>query len=1043
MRRAMLVLILLLGRVYPALTQLTTITATHVMDRNGNLLENGSIRFVATDGQHHPISFRLPGESRELRTVECRVMRGAITESARGGPCQLADTSRTDPPDVCYEVTITDGGTREELAAPAGCYLPKGSTDNLDNYVGKAPITKTTQGTIPAFDGLGRLRSHRESSTILDNQYILGSLNHLTDDYVNPNVSGSGGNYPYQVPHYDRYQSNGMRSLDDFYYTDQHDLTILGTSAFTLSPTYGLQMGPNYGSQARNVTLYSPAQGGGFNSNRLVAHSIGDTVYDSAYVIARGVGEGFHEGMEMYRHFMSFDLAVPQGNISLLGTDLVGRAKMQIVSGGLELDSFGSDNILINSTKKRSPKGSVTAVVPCSDSRFMCLTVDSTLAAEFSGIFGGTFHQAAIVAGADMQKYDSNCPANVVAANWGNTTIDGASVTINPYGTDYTGAGSKTTAMCLTVSGDISTLNPGTSISIWGAHENWEITDVIRKVDATHIVVPLNFPHDPGEVVSWSSGPGWGLSSDATTIPAHTLDNTASAQISDLHLVYPIISWDAAHKQLWVYVNSAAAGTELKLNVFAAIQPPVPGVYTPTVSGGVVTTIASNKNTYLINTALTGVQPMLPPPSYRFEGSAKCAVDPVIHFVQAGGVGYGPGYTAVLDSRGSGCPPDLRIIAQNSYSNPITLYPLTRIYRIQDPATGSYKSGYLLTHVLAASSQWAANDRVEMTPHWQQYASGNEQYSYSPYVRYSLRNGPGVTEAISFPQNGSGNGSLWTVYSTNATPSWYYFGDASTHYLPNAAKPYYAQGTPPIWRGIGGQWGGILDVQVPPSQATFGGVGSGYLFHVGCNVPAQDGPAKEPPCRRASNPIFPFFEVLRVDGLHGRKSFGYDDNSGGWSFTGTNVNVNGQAVCLANGDNCPSRQTGSGYTLKFQIPPSQFKVSTTYYIGELSLLSTNRTMSYRVPANCTVDTVTASEMLAIGIPPGEEQPQYTLFDLTTNTVISRTSFAWTGSGQNTFTFTSQNQKIAAGDLLQVQIITPSWTTPPTGTLAFSSTIYCR
>ncbi len=1041
MRRAILILVLLLARVHPTHAQLTTITASHISDSSGNPLANGILRFTATDGEHHPISFKLPGENRDLRNVECRVVRGAITESVRGGPCQLANTSKADPPGVCYEITIIDSRTRQEFPAPVGCYLPRGSSDSLDNYPSQPPISKATHGVTSTFDGLGRLRSLKEDSAMYDNAYLFGAFNHITNDYANPNIPGSGGYYPYQVPHYNHYQSNGMSSLDDFYYTDQHDLTILGSSAFTLSPTYGLQMGPNYGSDSRNVTLYSPAQGGGFHTNKLIAHSPGDTVFDTAYVIAHGVGEGFHEGMEMYRHFMSFDLAAPQGSINLLGIDAVGREKMQIISGN-ELDSFGSDNILINVTKKQSPAGNVTSVSPCSDARFMCVTVDAALAGHLNQTLGGAFHQATIVAGADMQKYDGNCPANVVAPNWGNVTVDGTSAAVNPYATDYTGAGSKTTAMCLTLSGDISTLGERIPVSIWGAHENWEITGVIRKVDATHIVVPLNFPHDPGEVVSWSSGSGWGLSSDATTIPAHTLDNTTTTQFSDLHLVYPIIGWDSAHSQLWLYVNSAATGTELKLNIFAGTAAPVPGVYTPTVSGGVVTAVASNSNTYLTSTTITGVQPMLPPPTYTFGGSGKCAVDPVVHFVQAGGPN-GPGYAAVLDSGGSGCPADLTIIPQSAYANPITIFPLTRIYRIQDPANGNYKSGYLLTQVLATRSQWAANDHVEMTPHWQQYAGGNEQYSYSPYVRSSLRNGPAVTQAILFPQNGSGNGPLWDRYDTNQTPSWYYFGDSSTNYLPNAAKAYYAQGTPPIWRGIGGQWGGILDVQVPPSAGSFGGVGSGYLFHVGCNVQGQDAKANEPPCRRATNPIFPFFEVLRVDGLHGRRSFGYDDNSGGWSFTGTNVNVNGHAVCLANGDNCPGTPNITGYTMKFQIGPSAFNIGTTYYIGELSLLTTNNSAAYRAPANCAVDTVTASEMLATGEPPGSEQPQYTLFDVTANAVISQISFPWTGAGQNTFTFTNQNKNIAAGDLLQVQIITPFWGTPPTGTLAFSSTVYCK
>src|SRR5215469_3786128 len=98
MRRAILILVLLLARVHPALAQLTTITASHINDSSGNPLANGIIRFLATDGQHHPIPFKLQGESRELRNVECRVVGGAITESVRGGPCQLADTTHADPP---------------------------------------------------------------------------------------------------------------------------------------------------------------------------------------------------------------------------------------------------------------------------------------------------------------------------------------------------------------------------------------------------------------------------------------------------------------------------------------------------------------------------------------------------------------------------------------------------------------------------------------------------------------------------------------------------------------------------------------------------------------------------------------------------------------------------------------------------------------------------------------------------------------------------------------------------------------------------------
>jgi len=874
------------------------------------------------------------------------------------------------------------------------------------------------------------------ASTVTTDAATLSSLTipkgllNISTDYSNLAIP-AGTDYTPQVPTYIREYSNGQKVHNDFYGAYQADATINGTDSYILES--GVESNPDYAAVFHNVYVNSPIQGGGFYSDNVFANSTGDTVYRTGNIHCRGITENFHEGCEIDRRFSGFDYSQIGGTVALNGTDAQGREKMQITVdltkyGG---DNAGTNNILIDLSKVQSPAGNATSIATYTDSRFKAVIVDGTLNSALTALMPGTFHQTTVISGADMQKYNTSCPSTVIG-NWGTT---------NPYTADYTGQGSHTQAQCVIV-GSTAGMSTGTVIGFWGGHDTWEITKVTTVVDATHIIVPLNAPHDAGELITWGPGLGYGLSTPGSTIPAGTLNSGIKTQYADVHITFPIIGYNAALSQLIVYTNSSATNNqaELKLNIYAGLTPTTPAVYTPTVVGGVVTAVTSNVNNYLSGSNVSGYLNQLPPPTLTFGGTGSCTTLPTFSYSTQDSTS---GYTLNLVTGGSGCPANLSITPQASYSNPILLYPLTRTYRIQDPITQKTNTGFVLTHVLAVPSVWTNGDTVETTPHWNQYIAGNVQEGASPLVKNSSRFGPGKTLGYLFAQNGPNNDPTDLEYRTNQTPSWYYWGDASTGYQASAdpAKALYARGVTPTIMGIGGAHQGIY-FRTPPSLG-LGSTAGANLFRIGCIAEGADGLGNMEPCLRP-NPIYPKFNLFWVNNafnaVHTTFSVDLMNPLGPtWNFADRLTN-GGKLVCLVDGTNC---QTPHDYSLKISSTASSYSNDTQYYIGSANIVTTNTTPYLVVPTTCAINNIQFDE-IASGSGPTTEGVAVELLNLTASTTILSTSFSWGGSNQNNYGQSGlSGPTITAGDHLQIHIHTPFWATPPPSTIAVSATIYCK
>src|SRR5258708_2927021 len=590
-------------------------------------------------------------------------------------------------------------------------------------------------------------------------------------------------------------------------------LTINGGSSFTLPSN--IAFGNDYAIERANVYINGATYGGGAHGTQINSTGSGDTVVTGATVTSWGGNEGFAEGLEDERKFLMFNPYIFGGTVTLNGTDTVGHQKMQVVVGNSYNPIAGGDNTLIDVTKKVSPAGNVTSVsVYSGDSRFMSVTVDATLKASLNTALGTNYHQGLVVAGADMQKYNGACPSTAIGPWPQVVTPSGVSVVFNPYGTDYRGQGSQTTAQCVTVSGDFSTVTAGTMIGIWGAHDNWETAKVTSKPDATHIVVPLNFPHDAGEFITWGAGVGYGMSTDKSTIPAQTITTIVTQQYKDIHLTAPIVGWDSANSKLILWVLSSASPTELKLNIYTGVNALTPAIFTPTMSGGSVVSVSGNiNNYYTASPLLGGILSVFPPPTLTFGGTGTCSVLPTFRYTLDNRLNSAHSYALNVVTGGSGCPADFSITAQSVYPNPIILYPTTRTYRIQDPITKAADSGFVLADALAVPAVWANGDFVEVVPNTQRYVSGNVQYGASPWVRNSARFGPAKSIGYLFPQDGTTK-----MYYTNQTDSKYYWGDATTGYMQSSdpTKATYATGRPPVWLGFGGAYTTGIYYRTPP-----------------------------------------------------------------------------------------------------------------------------------------------------------------------------------------------------------------------------------
>ena len=115
-------------------TGYTTVSATKLSDSSGNLISNAVITFTPCSTSGAPISFQVGGGGQASNApVSAPVTNGAFS-------IQLADTTLTEPQNVCYRVqvqgrTFSAGIPPVQLLGPGYLIQPSGATWSLDGFV--------------------------------------------------------------------------------------------------------------------------------------------------------------------------------------------------------------------------------------------------------------------------------------------------------------------------------------------------------------------------------------------------------------------------------------------------------------------------------------------------------------------------------------------------------------------------------------------------------------------------------------------------------------------------------------------------------------------------------------------------------------------------------------------------------------------------------------------------------------------------------------------------------------------------------------------
>lgn len=120
-----------------AFGQMVTVSGTQLTDSSGSPVSNATITFAPSLLNGQPTSFRkgVSGGQTIIRPVTATVTSGAFSLS-------VADSSTTDPVNVCYNVTVTDNVTGNNLLGSGyGCVQPSttatwcsGTACNFDSY---------------------------------------------------------------------------------------------------------------------------------------------------------------------------------------------------------------------------------------------------------------------------------------------------------------------------------------------------------------------------------------------------------------------------------------------------------------------------------------------------------------------------------------------------------------------------------------------------------------------------------------------------------------------------------------------------------------------------------------------------------------------------------------------------------------------------------------------------------------------------------------------------------------------------------------------
>lgn len=388
------------------------------------------------------------------------------------------------------------------------------------------------------------------------------SINAIRSGYVTPISSGS--TYPVQSPWNYTTLFDAAAGYNDYSYglTLTHKVNS-GTRDYA----------ENVGGQGNDASILnlqgefsSPIQAGGLIQLEHVSHSTGDTVGFTWNVLATGIDRGTHEGNEPDRSIWAFEHAIFGGTLSRKGTDAFGRLKMQVTpTHQYQLGASGEDRLLINVSKRQVLSGTGTIGL-YSDPRFSTITMDATLTAALKaamGCAGATCSggETTLTDGADT-TIQSGCPAKVT----GNYNSNGT----NPYLTDYAGNGSRTTGRCIAVGSTRGWSGGRTHVCVWSGLNDWECQTVTTVLDAVHAIIPLQSVHDPGSLVTWGDGVGYGISSLLAEMPAGYLSSLENPQPQIERVVYPIVRVNGS--TIEVFTNADVNGNHSELRLPAAIS---------------------------------------------------------------------------------------------------------------------------------------------------------------------------------------------------------------------------------------------------------------------------------------------------------------------------------------------------------------------------------------------------------------------------------------------------------------------------------------
>jgi hypothetical protein len=149
------------------------ITAASIQDALGNLLAEGSLSVLPTDANDIPINVPAGGSGGIITSATT-----AVLPIANGGipvGSQIADTSATGVPDICYRITIYDSaGSRITVYTKV---QTKGQPLNLDTYVPNLAPQLPVQ---PGPQGLSAYQVYQSDGGTLDEADWLASLHGAT-----------------------------------------------------------------------------------------------------------------------------------------------------------------------------------------------------------------------------------------------------------------------------------------------------------------------------------------------------------------------------------------------------------------------------------------------------------------------------------------------------------------------------------------------------------------------------------------------------------------------------------------------------------------------------------------------------------------------------------------------------------------------------------------------------------------------------------------------------------------------------------------------